>query len=89
MEQVKFNDITRDFLEDFIAKLPKEDKEKLKEYIEDNPRSSTSAVFTLVKSYVYNTYFKTTPTVERKKTTFAETLDSLLADDDDDENTEE
>lgn len=81
MEQVKFNDITRDFLEDFIAKLPKEDKQKIKEYVMNNPRNSSSSMFTLVKSYVYNTYFRTTPATERKKTTFMETLGSLLADD--------
>lgn len=85
MEQVKFNDITRDFLEDFIAKLPKEDKHKIKEYVENNPRSSSSSMFTLVKSYVYNTYFRTTPTNERKKNTFMETLGSLLEDDDDED----
>lgn len=84
MEQMKFNDITRDFLEDFIAKLPKEDKQKIKEYVENNPRSSSSSMFTLVKSYVYNTYFRTTPTTERKKTTFMETLGHLLDDDDED-----
>lgn len=30
VENIKFNNITRDFLEDFLPKLPKEDKEKLK-----------------------------------------------------------
>lgn len=84
MEQVKFNDITRDFLEDFIAKLPKEDKMKIKEFVQNNPRSSSSSMFTLVKSYVYNTYFRTTPTKERKKMTFSDTLAGLLNDDDDD-----
>ncbi len=81
----KFNDIDREFLEEFIATLPKEDKEKLKQYITDNPRDKSSSVFTLVKSYVYNTYFRATPTPERKKVTFAETLDSLLEDDEDEE----
>lgn len=85
MEQVKFNDITREFLEDFIAKLPKEDKQKLKEYVEANPRSSSSSMFTAVKSYVYNTYFRASPTPERKKVTFMDTLDSLLNDIDDEE----
>ena len=85
MEQVKFNDITRDFLEDFIAKLPKEDKQKIKEYVMNNPRSSSSSMFTLVKSYVYNTYFRTTPAADRKKTTFMETLGTLLADDEDED----
>lgn len=85
MDNIKFNDITRDFLEDFIPKLPKEDKEKLKEYIAANPRTSSSSMFVLVKSYIYNTYFRTTPIAEKKKGTFAEELNSLLADDDDDE----
>lgn len=85
MEQIKFNDITRDFLEDFIPKLPKEDREKLKTYIINNPRTSSSATFTLVKSYIYNTYFRTTPTLEKKRETFAEILDSLLDSDDDED----
>ena len=84
MEQMKFNDLTRDFLEDFIAKLPKEDKEKLKEYVKLHPRASSSSMFTSVKSYIYNTYFRTTPQKERKPTTFADMLDILLQDDDDD-----
>jgi hypothetical protein len=83
---MKFNDITREFLEDFISKLPSEDKKKLKEYIANNPRTTSSSTFTLVKSYVYNTYFKTTPTPERRKETFAEVLDSLLEDEEEDDN---
>ena len=80
----KFNDIDRDFLEEFIPALPKEDKEKLKEYLNNNPRTSTSAIFTLVKSYIYNTYFRKTPTTERKKITFADTLNILLEDNNED-----
>ena len=85
MEQVKFNDITRDFLEDFIAKLPSEDKKKIKEYVDAHPRTSSSSLFTLVKSYVYNTYFRTTAPKERKSNTFADALDSLLKDDEEEE----
>lgn len=85
MEPMKFNDLTREFLEDFIAKLPKEDKKKLKEYIENNPREKASSTFTLVKSYIYNTYFRTSPSPERKKITFVDVLDTLLDDEDDDE----
>ena len=84
MENIKFNDITRDFLEEFIPKLPKEDKEKLKEYIAQNPRSSSSSTFTLVKSYIYNTYFRTTPSRDKHKTNFVDILDSLLEDDEED-----
>ena len=82
---MKFNDITRDFLEDFIPKLPHQDKVKLKEYIANNPRTTSSATFTLVKSYVYNTYFRRTPVTERKKTNFSDVLDTLLLDDEDDD----
>lgn len=85
MEQKKFNDITRDFLEEFIPKLPKEDRMKLKEYIKNNPRSTSSSTFTLVKSYIYNTYFRTTPQKDRKKTNFSDILDDLLDSDDDEE----
>lgn len=79
----KFNDIDRDFLEEFISDLPSEDKDKLKEYINNNPRSSTSAFFTMVKSYIYNTYFRRSPVKERKKVTFADTVNLLLQNDDD------
>lgn len=81
----KFNDIDRDFLEEFISNLPAEDKDKLKEYIDNNPRTSTSAFFTMVKSYIYNTYFRQTPVPERKKITFADTLNLLLQHEDDTE----
>ena len=81
-QQIKFNDLTRDFLEDFIAKLPREDKDKLKEFVKNNPREKASSMFTLVKSYIYNTYFRTTPATERKKINFVDVLDTLLDDDD-------
>jgi len=87
MEQMKFNDITRDFLEEFIPKLSKEDKHKMKAYIEAHPRDSSSSMFAMVKSYVYNTYFRAKPTPENKNrgSTFADTLDFLLMDDEDNE----
>ena len=78
-KQIKsINDLTRDFLEGYIAKLPKEDKEKIKEYLEEHPSMNASGVFTLIRSYIYNTYFRTTPPLERKKGTFADTLQGLL-----------
>ena len=87
MEQIKFNDITREFLEDFIAKLPKEDKKKMKAYIEAHPRDNSSSMFAMVKSYVYNTYFRarTMPNTKSGGSTFADTIDFLLMDDEDDE----
>ena len=82
-QQIKFNDLTRDFLEEFIAKLPKEDKIKLKEYIQDHPCNSSSALFTMVKSYIYNYYFRANSLQNKqKKDTFANVLDSLLVYDD-------
>ena len=86
-KQVKFKDLTRDFIEDFISKMSKEDKKRLKEYIEDNPKESSSAFFSMVKSYIYNYYFraKTTPS-NKQKGTFADVIDSLLEDDDKNEN---
>lgn len=89
MEQIKFNDITREYLEGFIAKLPKEDKKRLKDYIEAHPRDSSSSMFCMVKSYVYNTYFRAKPVqgVKSRDTTFADTI-SMLLDDDDDEQEE-
>lgn len=82
MEKIKFNDINREFVEDFIRKLPKEDKEKLREYVAQNPRTSSSAMFTMVKSYIYNTYFRQGTASERKShtTNFADIFDSLLED---------
>lgn len=76
-QQIKFKDLTRDFIEDFISKMPKEDKEKLKQYIKDNPRQNSSALFTSVKSYIYNMYFRTIPT-NNKSNNFADVLDTLL-----------
>ena len=86
MERIKFNDINREFIEDFIRKLPKEDKEKLREYAEQHPRETSSAMFTMVKSYIYNTYFRKTPITERKtrSTNFSDIFNSLLESDDND-----
>ena len=87
MEQMKFNDITREYLEEFIPKLSKEDKKQLRAYIEAHPRDTSSSMFAMVKSYIYNTYFIANPTVESKSrgSTFADTIDMLLADDDSEE----
>lgn len=87
MEQVKFNDITREFLEEFIPKLSKEDKQKMRAYIEAHPRDSSSSMFAMVKSYVYNTYFRAKPQADSKNrgSTFADTIDLLLMEDEEDE----
>ena len=86
-QQLKFNDLTREVVEEFISKLPKEDKKKLREYVEAHPRDSSSSMFAMVKSYIYNNYFRAKPQTETKSrgSTFADTLESLLADDEDDE----
>lgn len=81
-KQIKFNDLTREFVEDFISKMSKEDKKKLKQYIEDNPKNSSSALFTMVKSYIYNYYFRSKAIQHHKKDTFADIIDSLLEDED-------
>lgn len=80
MEEMRFNDLTRDFIEEFISKLPPEDKKKLKDYVKANPRDTSSKLFMVVKSYIYNTYFKKAPIPEKKKPLFSETLDDLLSD---------
>jgi len=81
MEQKKFNELTREFIESFIPTLSKEDKRKLKEYIEAHPRDSSSSMFAMVKSYIYNTYFRAKPNMDSKKAgTFADTLENLLSD---------
>ena len=81
MEEMRFNDLTRDFIEEFISKLSKEDKKKLKEYVEANPRDTSSKMFMVVKSYIYNTYFKKAPLPEKRKSLFSDTLKDLLEDD--------
>jgi len=78
MEEMRFNDLTRDFIEDFITKLPREDKLKLKAYVEANPRDTSSKIFMVVKSYIYNTYFKKEPVPEKRKTLFSDALNDLL-----------
>lgn len=77
-QPMKFNDLTKEFLEDFISKMSKEDKLKLKNYIEDHPRNSSSALFVMVKSYIYNYYFRSIPS--KQTGTFADTLEFLLND---------
>lgn len=86
-QQLKFNDLTRDIVEDFISKMSKEDKKKLRSYVEAHPRNSSSSMFAMVKSYVYNNYFRPKPIQESKSkgATFADTLEFLLMDDEDEE----
>lgn len=90
--QIKFKDLTREFIEDFISKMNNEEKRKLKQYIEDNPKNSSTALFTMVKSYIYNYYFRAQAIPNHKKNTFADVIDSLLNTDtepvNDDEKTE-
>lgn len=78
MEEMRFNDLTRDFIEDFITKLSREEKLKLKAYVKANPRDTSSKTFMVVKSYIYNTYFKKESTLEKRKTSFSEALNDLL-----------
>ena len=79
IEAIKtINDLKRDVLEEFIASLPKEDKENLKKFVEEHPQKNAAGVFTVVRAYVFNTYFRKTPIRERKTVTFADTLNSLL-----------
>lgn len=87
MEPKKFNDLNREFLEDFIAKLSKEDKKRLKEYIIEHPRNSSSGMFAMIKSYIYNTYFRAPAASgnHTKESTFADTIETLLMDVEEDE----
>ncbi len=81
------NDLKRDVLEKFIADLPKEEKDKLKEYLDKHPQKNAAGVFTTVRSYIFNTYFRTTPPPEKNRATFADILNDILNNDND--NTEE
>lgn len=76
--QIKFKDLTREFIEEFISKMSNDEKKKLKQYIEDNPKNSSTALFTMVKSYIYNYYFRAQSLPAHKKNTFADVIDSLL-----------
>ncbi len=76
---ISFNDLTREFIEDFISHMSKEEKLQLKQYVEANPRDTSSKVFMVVKSYIYNVYFKKQQPIE-KKATFSDTLKHLLDD---------
>lgn len=74
------NDLKREVLEQFIAELPKEDKQQLQKFLKEHPQKNASGVFTVVRAYIFNTYFRKTPVRERKATTFADTLMELLKD---------
>ena len=72
------NDLKREVLEEFITELPDEDKEKLRQFLKEHPAKNAAAVFSSVRSYIYNTYFRKTPIKEKKIITFADTLQTLL-----------
>jgi len=82
----KVNDLTRDIMEEFIKTLPKEDKENLRQFVKEHPKSNAAGVFNTVRAYIFNTYFRTTPVTKKKSLTFAETLDYLLNTEDEEEN---
>lgn len=80
MEEKTFNQLNRDFIEDFISKMSKEEKNELKKFIKENPRENSGQTFMIVKSYIYNTYFKKRDVPERKKNLFSDVLEELLSD---------
>ena len=69
------NDLKRDVLEDFIKSLPNEDKINLKKFVQERRPTNAAGVFTTVRAYIFN---RKTPIKEKRSTSFAETLDSLL-----------
>ena len=82
IESIKsINDLKRDVLEEFIKDLPKEDKENLRKFLEEHPQKNAAGVFTIVRAYIFNTYFRKTPIRDKKAITFASVLDELLQDD--------
>ena len=85
-QNLKFNDLTREVIEEFISKMSKEDKKKLRDYVELHPRNSSSGMFAMVKSYIYNNYFRPKPIQDTKnRGTFADALEFLLSEDEKDE----
>ena len=84
IESIKtINDLKRDVLEEFIASLPKEDKDNLRKFLKEHPQKNAAGVFTVVRAYVFNTYFRKTPVREKRSVTFADTLDELLSNNED------
>ena len=81
----KINDLKRDVMEEFIKTLPVEDKKNLRNFIKDHPQTNAAGVFNIVRAYIFNTYFRTTPMTKKRALTFAETLDDLLKIDEDEE----
>lgn len=77
------NDLKRDVLEEFIADLPREDKEKLRNFLKERPQKNAAGVFTITRAYIFNTYFRKTPVEKKRTTTFADNLEKLLNLDDD------
>jgi len=82
IESIKsINDLKRDVLEEFIKDLPKEDKESLRKFLDEHPQKNAAGVFTVVRAYIFNTYFRKTPIRDKKAATFASVLDEILQDD--------
>ena len=74
----KVSDLNRERLEAFIKTLPKEDKENLRNFTKEHPQTNAAGIFSSVRAYIFNTYFREAPVISKKTTSFAETLDILL-----------
>lgn len=71
------NDLHKDFLLKYIADLPREERAKVKKYIEANPAKNAQGQWAMVRAYIWNTYFVKKPS-KNKTPTFAEQLDQIL-----------
>lgn len=72
------NDLKRDILEHFIAELPTQDKQNLQTFLNNHPQKNAAGIFTAVRAYIFNTYFRTNQSKQKSSTTFAEVLNNLL-----------
>ena len=73
------NELTKDFLLTYIADLPREERNKLTQYVTKNTERTTTpnGYFSMVRSYIWNTYF-TKKNTAKGTLTFKEQLEQLL-----------
>ena len=73
------NDLTKETLLQYIADLPREERNKLKKYLADNPEKTKTpqGAWSTTRGYIWNTYFAKKP-VKNKNITFEEQLEQLL-----------
>ena len=74
------NDLTKDFLLQYIADLPREERMRIKQYMKDNPGQNASGTWAIMRGFMWNTYFNhnSDKSTSTKKQTFADQLEQIL-----------